>query len=115
MTKLTKYKIVSEFPIEAKDKDEAWEKFNDIVADLDASAQSLYNTFEIEYVSEFKSFLEISVDDIFEHAKQEGKKLTKAQAQKIFDNFDRTDVDCENSTFWSHIEYLVERFLEKKN
>ncbi len=65
---------------------------------------------------EFKTFLQISIDDIYIYANDEMKvKLTKKEAEQIYDDFDSTDVDCENSTFWGHIELLVNTFIEEKD
>lgn len=60
---------------------------------------------------EYKTFLRISADDIYEHSKTLGKPyiLTKAEAKEIFDNFDSLNVDCGLS-FWDNVERMIYRY-----
>ncbi len=104
-----KYKIKYAEEIDAENNEEAIKKLISILSDKEfVSDTNLFVAEEID--DQFKPFLEISVDDIYYHAKTIGKKITREDAQEIFDNFDRSDVDCENSTFWGHIQYLIESF-----
>ena len=112
---MKKYRITFAYDVEAKDGERAIDDLIQRLYDTENTVPDREDFIATESSDKgFKAFLEISVDDIFLHAKEIGKPISKADAEKIYEQFDRTDVDCENSTFWSHVQYLIERFLEEK-
>ncbi len=58
---------------------------------------------------EYKEFLRISADDIYDRAKSNGNKISKKRAQEIFDNFESYNVDCSVS-FWENIDRFIDRY-----
>ncbi len=112
---MKQYKLTYEKIIEAKNHEEALLDLEKNLVDYPTEIHDMNDWECKEIQDDTMPLVVLSVDDIYLYGKNESLKkyeVTKKEAREIFDSIDSTDWDCEHSTFWSFIEYEIEKFKE---